>query len=73
MIYLYKVEELVFVLLNLMLKDRLLNLKLPNRVSGNYSITYNNIVYISVEGEDGVWKIRSNKNVKILSLTLLGK
>ena len=53
-------------LVNLMLKNKLLKLKLPNKINGTYSITNNDKTYINVESEDGVWKIKSNKNVKVM-------
>ena len=50
----------------LMLRDKLLKLKLPNKISGNYIISDNNLNYINVESDNNIWKIKGNKNLKIL-------
>lgn len=50
----------------LMLKDKLLQLRLPSKISGNYIIKDNNTVYVTIESIDGNWKIKSNKNINIL-------
>ena len=50
----------------LMLKDKLLKLKLPSKVSGNYSIIDNDFNYLNVESRNNTWIIKSNKNVSIL-------
>ena len=50
----------------LMLKDKLLKMNLPNKINGNYILKENEKNYINIEGTDLGWKIRSNKNVRIL-------
>ena len=50
----------------LMLKDKLLQLRLPSKISGNYVIKDNDMSYVNVESDDGTWKIKSNKNINIL-------
>ena len=44
----------------LMLRDKLLKLKLPNKISGNYIISDNNLNYINVESDNNIWKIKLN-------------
>lgn len=50
----------------LMLKDKLLKLELPNKVSGNYVIKDEIRNYINIESDFDSWKVKSNKNVKLL-------
>ena len=50
----------------LMLKDKLLKLELPNKISGNYAIKDNDKNYINIESNNGSWVIKSNRNVKIV-------
>lgn len=50
----------------LMLKDKLIKKSLPNRINGNYIIKENEKNYINIEGTDSGWRIKSNKNARIL-------
>ena len=50
----------------LMLKDKLIKMNLPNKINGNYILKENEKNYINIEGVDSSWRIKSNKNVRIL-------
>ena len=50
----------------LMLKEKLLKLRLPNKISGNYLINDNYKNYVNIESDNNFWKVKGNKNVKIL-------
>ena len=53
-------------LIVLMLKDKLLKLELPNKISGNYMIHDSNNIYVSIESDKNQWIMKSSKDVKIL-------
>ena len=50
----------------LMLKDRLIKIKLPSKISGNYNLNASEKDYINIEGSSSGWRIKSNKSIKIL-------
>ena len=63
---------MIFVIIRLIKRTKIYNFSLPSKVSGNYWITDDDHLgnvrnLINVEAEDGMWKIKSDFETKIMS------